>query len=87
MGGGPLGGARVGGVPGMEVDDEGGCGVGVAVGGGVFVELSGVAVQATVPGGISECDQVGGVGVGGGRGPEVNGGMVSARWWRPCWSR
>ncbi|GHA44980.1 hypothetical protein GCM10010329_79640 [Streptomyces spiroverticillatus] len=45
----------------------------VAVGGGVFVELGRVAVQAAGLGSVSERAQVGGVGVGGGRGPEVDG--------------
>lgn len=56
----------------VKVLDEGGRGMGVAVGGGVLVELGGIAVEASVPGSVPECSQVGGVGVGGGCGPEVD---------------
>ncbi|WP_406368445.1 hypothetical protein OG788_46140 [Streptomyces sp. NBC_00647] len=57
----------------MEVVEEGGWGVGIAVGGGMFVELGGVLVEAAGPGGVAEGVEVAGMGVAGGCGPEVDG--------------
>ncbi|WP_214105561.1 hypothetical protein [Acrocarpospora catenulata] len=60
--------AVVAGVQAVQVGGEGVGGVGVAVCGGVFVELGGVAVQAACPGGVPERSQVARVGVGGASG-------------------